>query len=469
MSTKTHFNLKAILLTICSIAAFTSFAQKSWVKISSGVEFSVGLKSDGTIWAWGNNANGQLGIGNTTSKTLPVQIGTDTDWKTIDAGSFHVLAIKNNGTLWSWGFNSYGQIGNGTTTTDAHSPVQIGTDTNWAKVSAGFAQSFAIKSDSTLWAWGYNQYSTLGINPADASIPNQVMPGSKWSDCSSGCVHTIAIQADSTLWGWGFNATGQVGNGTTTQQDTPVKIDSIQKWISASAGFEFSMGLTDAHQIYSWGWNGNGQLGTGNGQTLLVPTVVSPTLHFIQIAAGSSYAFGITEENSLYGWGYNGRGQLGNGATTSLTAPAQIGSDTDWKFINAAKGTNYQGQIYGFHSAGLKLTGFDRCFSGANYISQLGNGNTVEIHDFTCYDDNLGIDELNNAAFSVYPNPATNLLAISLDAQQQAQEVELISLQGTVLRKVKLVPGTNHLDVSTLDAGIYFLKNSGSTVQFIKQ
>ena len=461
--------MKSIFLTSIFTLVFLSVnhAQSNWKKISSGVEFSIGLKSDGTIWAWGNNGNGQLGLGNTTLQENPVQIGTDTDWKTIDAGSFHVLAIKNNGTLWAWGFNNAGQIGNGTTTTDIYAPVQIGSDTDWEKVSAGFTQSFAIKSDSTLWAWGYNQYSTLGIDPADESIPNQVIPGSKWLDCSSGCVHTIAIQADSTLWGWGFNGSGQVGNGTLVQQDTPVQIDSNPKWISVSAGFEFSMALTTTNKIYTWGWNGNGQLGTGNIQVMQVPTLIGSTTNFTQIAAGSTFAFGIADDHSLYGWGYNGYGQLGNGTTTQLTSPTQIGTDTDWKFINASKGTNYQGQIYGFHTVGFKLTGSDRCFTGANYVSQLGNNATSDIHEFTCY-GYLGMESHEAAGFAVYPNPASNLLYVDLNTNQ-SESVELVSPQGVVLKTIQLVPGTNSVDISAISSGIYFLRTAMSLIQFVKE
>lgn len=444
------------------------FGQTEWKKISSGVEFSIGLKSNGTIWAWGNNSNGQLGIGSTVQKQKPVQIGTDTDWKTIDAGSFHVLAIKNNGTLWSWGLNSVGQLGNGGTTADVNAPVQVGSDTNWDKVIAGFAQSFAIKSDSSLWAWGYNTYNTLGlINPADPSVPNQVMPGSKWLDCSSGGAHTLAIQSDSTLWAWGYNATGQIGNGSTTQQDTPLQIDATPKWISVSAGFEFSMALTSDQKIYTWGWNGNGQLGTGNTQSLQVPTLVAAATNFDQIAAGSAFAFGISDDHTLYGWGYNGKGQLGNGTTTQINTPTQIGNDSDWAFINAAKGTQYQNQIYGFHSVGLKLNSYDRCFSGANYVGQLGNNSMTDILDFTCNDDNLGLDSFTAESVRIYPNPAVSTLSVEFKSQQ-TELIELVSLQGTVLRTVLIHPGVNSLDVSSLSPGVYLLKGSDSVISFLK-
>jgi hypothetical protein len=145
------------------------------VSIAAGSEHTIGLKNDGTLWAWGWNLYGQLGDGTTTDRYTPVQIGTDTNWTAIAAGSGHTIGLKNDGTLWAWGYNYYGQLGDGTTT-DRYTPVQVGTDTNWTAIAAGDNHTIGLKSDGTLWAWGYNNYGQLGDGTTvDKSSPVQVV------------------------------------------------------------------------------------------------------------------------------------------------------------------------------------------------------------------------------------------------------------------------------------------------------
>ena len=133
----------------------------NYLMVSAGNAHSLGVKSDGTLWAWGRNEDGELGDGTITNRHSPVQIGSDTTWAMVSAGSVHSLAVKSDGTLWAWGYNKYGQLGAGTAT-DRYSPVQIGSDTTWAMVSASQLHSLAVKSDGTLWAWGHNEDGELG-------------------------------------------------------------------------------------------------------------------------------------------------------------------------------------------------------------------------------------------------------------------------------------------------------------------
>ena len=128
---------------------------------TSGNLHVIGIKFDGTLWAWGYNANGQLGDGTTTQRTSPVQIGSDTNWASVAVGSNHSVAIKSTGTLWAWGNNANGQLGDGTTT-QRTSPVQIGSDTNWASVACGYVHTMAIKTTGTLYAWGQNGGGQFG-------------------------------------------------------------------------------------------------------------------------------------------------------------------------------------------------------------------------------------------------------------------------------------------------------------------
>ena len=152
-------------------------------QVSAGGGHTVAVKTDGTLWAWGNNSNGQLGDGDTTDQwSSPVQVGTDTHWASVAAGFDHTVAVKTDGTLWAWGSNSNGQLGDGAT--DQWSPVQVGTDTHWASVAAGNASTVAVKIDGTLWAWGSNWIGQLGLGVGDMTdrwSPMQVGTDTNWA------------------------------------------------------------------------------------------------------------------------------------------------------------------------------------------------------------------------------------------------------------------------------------------------
>ena len=133
--------------------------------ISAGHAHSVALKTDGSLWAWGNNSSGGLGDGTNIQRGTPVQIGANKDWLAISAGDVHSVALKTDGSLWAWGYNSNGQLGDGTNT-NRNTPVQIGANKDWLAISAGDIHTIALKSDGSLWAWGNNYYGQLGDGTA---------------------------------------------------------------------------------------------------------------------------------------------------------------------------------------------------------------------------------------------------------------------------------------------------------------
>lgn len=156
-------------------------SNNNWVAISAGQNFSLALKNDGTLWAWGNNQNGQLGIGTTVNQSAPVQVGNDTNWSKISAAKNNfALAIKNDGTLWAWGRNDYGYLGLGNNSTP-NVPTQVGTSNDWTAISSGINHTLALKSNNTLWAWGRNSYGELGNNSTTiSSSPIQIGVENDW-------------------------------------------------------------------------------------------------------------------------------------------------------------------------------------------------------------------------------------------------------------------------------------------------
>jgi alpha-tubulin suppressor-like RCC1 family protein len=231
----------------------------NWVSVSAGSAHTVALKSDGTLWAWGYNGFGQLGDGSITPHLFPEQIcmvegacssTTDNNWVSVSAGSAHTVALKSDGTLWAWGWNFYGQLGDGSTV-EKHSPEQIcmiegacspTTDNNWRSVSAGWYHTTALKSDGTLWAWGYNLDGELGDSTTtDQNSPEQIGTDTNWSSLSAGWYHTTALKSDGGFWAWGYNSLGQLGDGTTTDVHSPEWIAWLQayyvKRVSSSSGY----------------------------------------------------------------------------------------------------------------------------------------------------------------------------------------------------------------------------------------
>ena len=167
----------------------------NWKRVACGIFHTAAVKTDGTLWSWGKNKYGGLGLGDTTHRSSPVQVGTLTDWRLVTSGYYHIAAIKNDGTLWSWGRNNSGQLGLGDTA-NRSSPVQVGTLTNWKLVASGAYHVAAVKTDGTLWLWGYNNYhGGLGLgDTTNRSSPVQVGTLTNWKLVASGSDHTVAIQ-----------------------------------------------------------------------------------------------------------------------------------------------------------------------------------------------------------------------------------------------------------------------------------
>jgi hypothetical protein len=141
-------------------------ADNHWVSFSAGYSHTLAVKSDGNMWAWGNNDDGQLGDGTTIQKNSPVAAGSGNDWVSVATGKFHSLALKSDGTLWAWGYNGLGGLGDGTTTSRP-SPVRVGTENDWVSAAGGIYHSVALKSDGSIWSWGGNYNGQLGNGTTD--------------------------------------------------------------------------------------------------------------------------------------------------------------------------------------------------------------------------------------------------------------------------------------------------------------
>jgi len=373
--------------------------EKGGPMIVAGGSHTMAIRGDGTLWAWGSNETGRTGIGSTSGNTpTPVHVGNATQqewiWAYVSAGTSHSMGIREDGTLWAWGSNMFGQLGDGSTTTHAV-PVPVGSpaqieDTNWrwAHVAAGSNHAIGIRTDGTLWAWGDQSNGRLGNGltaGGTVTVPIQIQEGTRWIYATASGVgidvgvHTVGIREDGTLWAWGGNNFGQLGIGTATVQATPIRVGTTQehfdlRWVSVSASGNRTMGIQDDGTLWGWGNNPNGSA-TGDGTTTArnTPTRVGTATQrdwlWASVSAGNQHTVGIREDGTLWAWGNNSSGRLGDGTTTARNTPVQVGN-AEWESVRAGN----------LHTAGIRTDGtFWAWGSNANGRTGLGltAGNTT--------------------------------------------------------------------------------------------
>jgi alpha-tubulin suppressor-like RCC1 family protein len=325
---------------------------RSYSSVAMGQFLGYAIGFDGTLWGWGHNANFMLGDGTSVDRTLPVQIGTATDWSKVSAGdstsitvSNHKVGIKTDGTLWGWGLNNFGQLGL-LDVTSRSIPTQIGPDTNWKEAVAGNSFTIAIKTNGTLWSWGTNTNGVLGLltaATAHRSSPVQIGTRSDWTQISSGTSHTIAIRSDGTLWAWGNGSLRQLGITTTFtgNRSSPTQVGVRSNWTQIATGRSHSMGVASDGTLWAWGGNVNGQLGISTATGRSSPVQVGTRSNWSQVRAGSSSTFGIQTDGTLWAWGFGTQGELGLGTLVTRSSPTQVGTLTNW--VSASMGTNHSG------------------------------------------------------------------------------------------------------------------------------
>lgn len=295
-----------------------------WQQVSAGSSFSLARKLDGTIWSRGDNTFGQLGNGTTTPNSDFQTIGTDNDWIDVSGGDQHALAVKSDGTLWSWGTNSEGQLGDGTKNS-LLAPSQVGSGQDWTRVWGAASCSIAQKTDGSLWSWGAS-WGALGLG-IDGSLPDQLSPArigtdSDWAMLSA-YSHVLALKKNGSLWAWGGNFHGELGIGTTSNAASPVQVASGQLWKSVSSGHGHSLAVRADGTLWAWGRNVEYQLGDGTGTNRTSPVQIGTDTDWRTVAAGYNKSRAIKADGSLYGWG--------GWEPDAPRLPTRIGISNGWK------------------------------------------------------------------------------------------------------------------------------------------
>ena len=366
-----------------------------WVQVSGGEWHTCGIRGDtGQPWCWGYNAYGQLGDGSGGYKPYPViERGGSTNWFYVNAGRSHVCGIKTDGTLWCWGRNDDGQLGIGDTD-DRSVPKQIGASTDWQYVDAGDFHSCGVRDESgnlNLYCWGDNSQYQLGdngVSGGNSTVPVQEFMGyTNWDaiTLSAGAYHNCCIRdnaGDRTAWCWGDSGSGQAGDGISgagNYVEYPIEVTGgYNDWVTISAGGWHTCGIRDEYSagltftIWCWGNNFFGQLGnTGypSGSTWPVKEEGGST-DWWQVSAGNSHTCGIKNDQTLWCWGDNEYGQIGNGSGSDEPVPVQVGTESDWQDVSVGM----------FHTCGVRSDGGQWtiwCW-GLNSSRQLGVGDYTD-------------------------------------------------------------------------------------------
>jgi alpha-tubulin suppressor-like RCC1 family protein len=322
-----------------------------WCQVSGGEQHSLAVRTNGTAWAWGNNINGQLGDATATQRSSPVSVvGGFTDWCQVAGCGQHSLGVRINGTAWAWGANSNGRLGDNTTT-NRSSPVSVvGGFTDWCQVSAGTAHSLGVRINGSAWSWGLGTVGRLGDGTTTSRpSPVSVVGGfTDWCQVSAGGFHSLGVRTSGSAWAWGCNGNGRLGDNTVTDRSSPVSVvGGFTDWCQVSGGGSHSLGVRINGTAWAWGDGGLGRLGDGTVTSRSSPvSVVGGFTDWCQVAASDTHSLGVRTNGTAWAWGSNSGGLLGDNTFTNRSSPVSVvGGFTDWCQVSSGNA----------HSLGVRL------------------------------------------------------------------------------------------------------------------
>lgn len=444
------------LLLFCQLLNGLNAVGQCWKQIAVGGTYVMALKDDGTIWGWGTNNNGQLGLGYETFNPIntAIQMGTDNDWDTLITSNNSTLARKTDGSLWGWGQNGDGELGLGVFGRRS-SPTLVSSTPGWRSITTSLgAFAIAIRTDGTLWGWGANDRCKLGIGTTgDQTSPVQISASTDWKKIAGGTNHVIALKTDGTLWGWGDNTGNQISNtAPPDMQCTPVQIGTATDWADVAAGEGFSLAVKTDGTLWSWGRNHFGQLGVGNTNTITTQVQVGTATDWMSVFAGSDHIVAAKTDSSLWGWGLNTSGELGYASPTQQNSPAALGiGAVDWVSVDLgfkttlvhkgdnsiwATGRNVW-SLLGNNTAGGNITTFRKAgpLTYDPYVPALGGGSAIL--SASCDSSATGYYSygtalhLNRKLFSIYPKGNTGTFTVTYDTSRNTNTTPLLQTDAT--------------------------------------
>ena len=381
------------LYQLTSATAITKITLASGITCTSVADdgsHTLAIGSDGELYSWGSNSNGELGNGTTSSSSTPKKITLATNVKptyiaTSKSSCAHdySMAVGDDGNLYAWGNNSNGQLGTGDTT-NRSTPTKININgIKPAFIIGGInecsqAGNIMVDEDGKVYGWGYNGYGQLGTgDTTNKTIPTEIkITGdlfTQWKQISVGSYHTVAIDYDGNIYTWGRNNYGQLGDGTTINKSVPtlITLPNGNKAKSVSCGLYHTVVIDSEGNIYTWGYNNYGQLGNGTTINKTVPTLITlPNGNKAKsVSCGYFHTAIIDTEENLFTCGQNNYGQLGDGTTTNKVIPTLIILPNGNKIQKINCG--------GYNSMTIDTEG-NLFVWGYNYYGTLGDGTTID-------------------------------------------------------------------------------------------
>ena len=371
------------------------------VSIWGGARGTIILKSDGTVWTWGANFNGKLGVGldqATMARTsVPVEVHGPGNLSYLNSiiavmgGEIHNTALKSDGTVWAWGWNAFGQLGDGTTN-EADIPVQVGLNsvpplTSVTKLGGRTYWTCAVKSDGTVWAWGMNQGGQMGNGTVNPQAGPQVTSPVQVNDSQAGghihgalqvsCGYTygVALATNGTVWTWGTGPNGELGNGTTGFSYTPVQVTGLTNVTAISSGWKHILALKSGGTVWAWGKNFNGELGDGTTANRSNAVQVLNLTNIVAVSGGDYNSAALMANGTVWKWGLNDVGELGNGTADTKNDAHPIASLVPVDKFGAGFSNVVMLAARDYHNIAVKTDGSVWMW-GANDQGQCGDGTT---------------------------------------------------------------------------------------------
>jgi alpha-tubulin suppressor-like RCC1 family protein len=285
--------------------------------IATGDGHGILLKADGSVWAWGANGGGQLGIGDGDYASEPVRVPGLANIRSVTAGEAFTVAVRGDGTVWAWGENSYGQLGNGSTSA-SRTPARVAGLTDVVMVAASRRQHYvlALKTDGSVWAWGENASGQgTAATGVKSLVPMHVqgLPGVK--AIAAGENLSLALGSDGAVWVWGDHGAGDKCQGCISYSGLPQRVPGLSDVVAVAAGYQLTVALKSDGTVWSLGWGTAGQLGNGTTPNISsVPLQATGLTGVRAVAVGNSHVAALKSDGTVWSWGNNHSRQLGNAA-----------------------------------------------------------------------------------------------------------------------------------------------------------
>lgn len=303
--------------------------------IAAGYHHVVALKEDGTVWSWGNNVFGQLGHTDfVVRNNQPMMVVDLKDVKAIAAGEWHTVALKEDGSIWAWGDNEDGQLGDGRVIA-TNKPVQAIDIEEVVAIASGNCFTVALKQDGTVWTWGLYFYYDPIENVDIAMTSTQPVCKEGIEDVkaiAAGSDHVVALKEDGTVWGWGSNFAGQLGAIVIADSDTNnefkyerfMQVRGMEKVKAIAAGYNYTIAFKKDGSLWVWGRNNLGNLGDDSIETISIePVPVKDLEDVIAVSAADDHIVALKKDGTVWSWGLNLYGQLGDGTVMYTSKPVQ--------------------------------------------------------------------------------------------------------------------------------------------------